>query len=207
MNHLSTASCLASAVFPSEIAANSSGRSHQYAVPCNPYIHPFIHNTTITVRSIRPIQPDPGDRTVEDSFDCSRRIGAREVRTFGWRMDIASLRPQITASGVDRGPKQRQDRISIFRDSQKGVVNDVVGVGGWVGGVWRAPGAKSRAMGERRGRKYVSRRGSGIGSGGARERKGANVPGNSVSETGERINGGAVIEERSPEKEAILHQK
>lgn len=31
------------------------------------------------------------------------------------------------------------------------------------------------------------------------------VPGNSVSDTGERMNGGAVIDERSPENEAILH--
>jgi hypothetical protein len=30
------------------------------------------------------------------------------------------------------------------------------------------------------------------------------VPGNSVKETGERINGGAVREERSPPNEAIL---
>ena len=42
-------------------------------------------------------------------------------------------------------------------------------------------------------------------------RSGANsnghVPGNSVSETGERMNGGAVIDDKSPEKEAILHNK
>jgi hypothetical protein len=31
-----------------------------------------------------------------------------------------------------------------------------------------------------------------------------NVPGNSVRETGERMNGGAVIDDRSPENVAIL---
>lgn len=34
-------------------------------------------------------------------------------------------------------------------------------------------------------------------------RESSNVPGNSVREVGDRINGGAVSEERSPEKEAI----
>lgn len=31
-----------------------------------------------------------------------------------------------------------------------------------------------------------------------------NSPGNSVSDTGDRINGGAVMDERSPEKDAML---
>lgn len=33
------------------------------------------------------------------------------------------------------------------------------------------------------------------------------VPGNSVSEIGERMNGGAVKEERSPENDAILRRR
>ena len=34
-----------------------------------------------------------------------------------------------------------------------------------------------------------------------------NVPGNSVNDTGERMNGGAVIEYKSPENDAILHRR
>lgn len=39
----------------------------------------------------------------------------------------------------------------------------------------------------------------------SRDREATNIPGNSVSETGDRMNGGAVKDDKSPEKEAILH--
>jgi hypothetical protein len=39
---------------------------------------------------------------------------------------------------------------------------------------------------------------------GAKYRERLGVPGNSVSDTGDRINGGAVIDDRSPENDAIL---
>jgi hypothetical protein len=42
--------------------------------------------------------------------------------------------------------------------------------------------------------------------GGTRKKERRNIPGNSVSEIGDRMNGGAVKDDKSPENDAILYQ-
>ena len=51
MNHLRTATDLSSSVFESAIAANSSGRSHQYALTSKAYRQPFAQHTKNSERT------------------------------------------------------------------------------------------------------------------------------------------------------------